>query len=228
MNIKARWHTQFDIPRARMYTYAYDIASTDTSLTVTMTGIFASKAKVPLFELTMVYVIDGNGIHVDVDAAQPKQAWIEQIPRFAMQIETVNGFENLEYFAKGPRANYVDIQNHAYHDIFRSNVTDELEDMIMPQECGNHIDAKYVTLSNSKNKTVTVTGDGFEFSALHYSIEMLEKANHNWELVPSPNTFLLINYKVCGIGSNSCGHRAKPPYSFYEKEFHFAFDVNID
>ena len=228
MNIKARWHTQFDIPRARMYTYAYDIASTDTSLTVTMTGIFASKAKVPLFELTMVYVIDGNGIHVDVDAAQPKQAWIEQIPRFAMQIETVNGFENLEYFAKGPRANYVDIQNHAYHDIFRSNVTDELEDMIMPQECGNHVDAKYVTLSNSKNKTVTVTGDGFEFSALHYSIEMLEKANHNWELVPSPNTFLLINYKVCGIGSNSCGHRAKPPYSFYEKEFHFAFDVNID
>lgn len=227
MNIKPRWYSQFDIPRARMYTHTYDVASTETAVTVTMTGIFASKAKVPLFELTLVYTIDGNGIHIDADAAQPKQAWIEQIPRFAMQLETVNGFESLEYFAKGPRSNYVDIQNHAYHDIFRTNVTDELEDMIVPQECGNHVDAKYVTLSSEHN-SIKVIGDRFEFSALHYSIEALEEAKHNWELVPSPHTFLLINYKVCGLGSNSCGHRAKPPYSFYEKEFRFAFKIMID
>ncbi len=227
MNIKVRWVAQLDIPRARMYVHTYDIASTETALTVTMTGVFASKAKVPIFELTLAYVIDGNGIHVDVDAAQPKQAWIEQLPRFAMQIETVNGFEDLEYFAKGPRACYTDMQNHAYHNIFRTDVTGELEDMIMPQECGNHVDTSYVVLANGKD-TVRVDGKAFEFSALHYSIEMLEKANHNWELIPSPHTFLLVNFKVGGLGSNSCGHRAKAPYAFTEKEFKFAFTLNID
>jgi beta-galactosidase len=231
MNIKGRWRTQFDIPRARMYTcdFAYFLEPTETEFSVSMTGIFASKAKVPLFELTITYKFDANGLHTFVDAKQPAQAWIEQIPRFAMQIETVNGFEDLEYFAKGPRSCYTDIQNHAYHSIFRSTVTDEAEElgyMIMPQEVANHVDTTYVSLS-SANDTIRVDGNGFEFSALHYSIEDLEKAEHNWELTPSAHTYLLINYKVCGLGSNSCGHRAKAPFAFTEKEFTFAFDLTI-
>ncbi len=231
MNIKNRWRTQFDIPRARMYTcdFAYFLEPDETAFSVSMTGIFASKAKVPLFELTITYKIDANGLHVLVDAQQPEQAWIEQIPRFAMQITTVKGFENLEYFAKGPRSCYTDIQNHAYHDIFRTTVTDEAEElgyMIMPQEVANHVDTTYVALSSTSD-TIRVDGNGFEFSALHYSIEDLEKAEHNWELTPSEYTYLLINYKVCGIGSNSCGHRAKAPFAFTEKEFFFAFDLSF-
>ncbi|MBR5188468.1 MAG: DUF4981 domain-containing protein [Clostridia bacterium] len=226
MNIKARWYKQFDIPNARMYVHTYDIQKTENALSVIMTGIFASKAKSPLFELTVSYTFDGNGVHINVDAAQPKYAWIEQIPRFALQIETVDGFESLEYFAKGPRSCYTDIQNHAYHNIFRTNVTDQYEDMIMPQECGNHVDAKYAAVSDGEH-TLRADGNGFEFSALHYSPEMLEKAMHNWELIPSAHTFLLINYKVCGLGSNSCGHRAVAPYSFCEKEFSFAFTLNL-
>lgn len=227
MNIKTRWYSQFDIPRARMYVHTYDIKQTNYSVTVSLTGIFASKGKVPLFELTVRYTIDSFGIYTEVEAVQPKQAWIEQIPRFAMQIETVDGFENLEYFAKGPRSCYTDIQNHAYYGIFHTNVTDQYEDMIMPQECGNHVGAKYALISDGEN-ALRADGDGFEFSALHYSPEMLEKAKHCWELIPSAHTFLLINYKVCGIGSNSCGHRAKPPYSFSEKEFSFAFTLNLE
>ena len=192
-----------------------------------MTGIFASKGKVPLFELSVRYTIDSLGIHTEVEAAQPKQAWIEQIPRFAMQIETVDGFENLEYFAKGPRSCYTDMQNHAYYDIFRTDVTGQYEDMIMPQECGNHVGTKYALVSDGEH-TLRADGNGFEFSALHYSPEMLEKAKHCWELVPSAHTFLLINYKVCGIGSNSCGHRAKPPYSFSEKAFSFEFTLSLE
>ena len=227
MNIKHRWYGQFDIPRARTYVHTYDIEKKDDSLRVVMTGIFASKARVPLFELTFTYTFDNSGVHFDVNAAQPKQAWIEQIPRFALMIETADGFEDLEYFAKGPRSCYTDIQNHAYHDIFRTTVTDQYEDMIMPQEHGNHVDAKYVVLSD-KSGALRVSGNGFEFSALHYSPTMLEKAKHNWELVPSPHTFLLINYKVCGLGSNSCGHRAVAPYSFSEKSFTFSFTLNLE
>ena len=96
----------------------------------------------------------------------------------------------------------------------------------MPQECGNHVDTKYCAISDGAS-TLRASGNGFEFSALHYSPEMLEKAKHNWELVPSAHTFLLVNYKVCGLGSNSCGHRALPPYSFYEKQFTFAFTLEI-
>ncbi len=227
MNIKVRWQNQFGIHKARMYVHTYDITETETAITVKMEGIFAAKGRIPLFYLTICYTIDENGIHSDVKATQPENAWIEQIPRFALQMETIKGFEELEYFAKGPRSCYTDIQNHAYHSVFRTNVTDELEDMIMPQECGNHVDAKYAILSSFEKK-LRVDGNGFEFSALHFSPEMLTEANHSFELTASENTFLLINYKVCGLGSNSCGHRAKMPYSFAEKEFRFAFTVSIN
>ena len=227
MNIKTRWYNQFDIPRARLYVHTHDIAKEENRLLVLLKGIFGSKGKIPLFELSVQYIIDAEGIHTEVKAAQPKQAWIEQIPRFAMQIETADGFESLEYFAKGPRSCYTDIQNHAYYGIFRTNVTEQYEDMIMPQECGNHVGAKYAAVSDEEY-TLRADGDGFEFSALHYSPEMLEKAKHCWELTPSAHTFLLINYKVCGLGSNSCGHRALPPYSFSEKEFTFSFSLSLE
>lgn len=227
MNIKVRWLNQFNLHKSRMYIHTYEITGEETAATIKMTGIYAAKGRNPLFHLTVTYTVDAEGIHTDVEAAQPENAWIEQIPRFALMMETKGCFEDLEYFAKGPRSCYTDIQNHAYHSVFRAKVTEEFEDMIMPQECGNHIDAKYTSLSDGA-KTLRVDGNGFEFSALHYSPEMLTAANHSHELVPAENTFLLINYKVCGIGSNSCGHRAKPPYSFAEKEFRFAFTVSID
>lgn len=227
MNIKTRWFNQFNLHKSRMYIHTYDIAENATNVSIKMEGIYAAKGRLPLFYITLTYMIDENGIHTNVEAKQPENAWIEQIPRFALMIETVKGFDDLEYFAKGPRACYTDIQNHAYHSIFRGSVADEIEDMIMPQECGNHVDATYASLF-CEDKTIRVDGDGFEFSALHFSPEMLTSAMHNFELVPSENTFLLVNYKVCGLGSNSCGHRAKMPYSFAEKEFKFAFTVSID
>ena len=79
-------------------------------------------------------------------------------------------------------------------------------------------------LVNRENE-FRVESDSFEFSALHYSPEMMTGVRHNFELIPSEDTFLLINYKVGGIGSNSCGPIPLSKYIFNED---FSFEFIID
>lgn len=53
-----------------------------------------------------------------------------------------------------------------------------------------------------------------------------EKAAHSFELTPRKETVLRIDYKVSGIGSNSCGPELLPKYRFDEKNFKYTFQVS--
>ena len=65
----------------------------------------------------------------------------------------------------------------------------------------------------------------FTFNAQHYSAEMLTETRHNYELVPDRRTFVYIDYKQSGCGSNSCGPSLAEKYRFSEKEFDFSFAI---
>ena len=135
------------------------------------------------------------------------------------------GFENLEYFAFGPDESYADIRNHARLGFFADTVSNQYEPHIRPQECGNHFGAKEAHLFCGDEK-ISVLGD-FEFSALHYTIGDLENTAHRHLLKARPETVLLINYKVDGIGSNSCGPHPLDKYRFKEKQFEWSFKLEF-
>ena len=97
--------------------------------------------------------------------------------------------------------------------------------MIKPQECGNHFGAKFAELKNENGKTLRIEGEKFEFSALHYTADTLTNVTHNHDLIPDGVTHLLVNYRVNGIGSNSCGPQLPDNYIFLDKEFDFTFDI---
>jgi len=54
---------------------------------------------------------------------------------------------------------------------------------------------------------------------------MLNKAEHTDELVADGKIHLRIDYKVSGIGSNSCGPALESQYRLEEKKIHFAFSI---
>ena len=109
------------------------------------------------------------------------------------------------------------------------------------QECGNHMSTKWLTVSGKKNAESGKEGEGdgavkcekltfraektFEFSALPYTIEELDRKNHAFELEKSGTTEVLICYKNRGIGSNSCGPVLNEKYQLRDKEIHFDFEV---
>ena len=65
---------------------------------------------------------------------------------------------------------------------------------------------------------MTVDG-GFSFNAQHYSAEMLDRTPHDYELTPDGRTYLTVDYKQSGVGSNSCGPSLDEQYRLGERSF---------
>ena len=217
------WKNEF-VRYAALHVLSSEVSYTGTEAEIAFEGSFGAPARFPMYQVRVVYTVRADGIRISVHAEREPRSLVEQIPRFAMEFVLCPELEGLEYFAKGPEACYIDFEEHAKYGVYHSTVTEEYEPMIKPQECGNHIGARYVVLS-SEDASVRFEGESFEFSALHFSAEALTDAAHRHELVPDENVHLLINYKVGGIGTNSCGPKLPQKYIFLDDRFDFTFRI---
>ena len=151
---------------------------------------------------------------------------IDEVPRFGMRFAFKPEFENLEYFGKGNRECYIDYQEHAKMGVWKSTATDEYEPYIKPQDCGNHMNVRWLEVSGAETLRFE-SEKPFEFSALHYTIEELYEKNHAFELEPSNSTEVLICYKNRGVGSHSCGPELSKKYRVTDKVINLNFSIMI-
>ena len=110
--------------------------------------------------------------------------------------------------------------------VYKTTATDNFEHYIKPQENSSHYNTKWATVSTSSGHGLIFTRkSGFEFGLSHFSADALTEAKHDYELVPSKETYVSIDYKQSGIGSASCGVELDEKYRLSEKRFSFAFSV---
>ena len=67
--------------------------------------------------------------------------------------------------------------------------------------------------------------DDISFNASHFSDKQLTQTGHDYELVPNRETYLTVDYKQSGVGSNSCGPKLMEKYQLNEKSFDFRISV---
>ena len=96
---------------------------------------------------------------------------------------------------------------------------------MMPQDCGNHICAKYLKVSGQGRSVCFASDTSFEFSALPYTVEALDGAQHTFELPESTSTEVLICYKNRGVGTASCGPNLNEKYRIKDENIKFSFCV---
>ena len=139
--------------------------------------------------------------------------------------------EKMKYFGYGPMESYLDKRRAARVGLFGGNVTDNFEPYVFPQENSSHFGTRWATVANYSGHGLLfsvaskATENTFMFNAQHYSPQMLDKTRHNYELEPSKSTFVTVDYKQSGIGSNSCGPELFEHYRFNEKEFECSFRI---
>ena len=93
-----------------------------------------------------------------------------------------------------------------------------------PQEHGNHTGVKHLSVCDDQGVGLEFgTDSSFECNVSHYTSEQLTEAMHNYELETGNNTIVRVDYKVSGIGSNSCGPELIEKYRLNEKKFNFSF-----
>lgn len=237
--VKGEWEAEF-LHHVSFFARSCTALEAGGAVIVLAHGILSAPSKLPLYDVTLTYTVGGDGLTVDLHADtrpirnQDGILWTPNpgreltLPRFAMRLTLADGFEQLEYFGKGPRECYIDLADHARYGKHESTVSEQYEPHIRPQECGNHVGVTELTLTDREGTHLTVDADApFEFSALHFSEHDLAAVSHRHKLIPKKETYLLINYRVGGIGSHSCGPKLQAKYRLNEAKIRFTFHISI-
>ena len=192
---------------------------TDTSI--------ASPGKIPAVTAKSSYFFNGNNeitVKVNVNVAD----YINYLPRFGLCFTMPKGFENVSYWGYGPQESYIDKHRGCRWSKFDTTVDGLFENYLFPQENGSHYMTKRLSVTNSIGQgLIFEASPHFSFNVSHYTVEALEAAKHPHEIVKSPETYVIIDYKNSGCGSNSCGPALDPKYRLSEKEFEFEFKMTI-
>ena len=137
------------------------------------------------------------------------------LARIGLGMQFASGFENVEFYARGPRSNYSDRKTGSYLGRFTTTVDDMVDEMIHPQTFGDHEDLRELILTN---KTAGVqlgvkVGGRASFSLSHYdetewctSGDSMWNTNLHWyDLTRDPQVYAHFDYMQRGLGNNSCG-----------------------
>ena len=109
---------------------------------------------------------------------------------------------------------------HAALGKYESNTAAEYVPYVVPQEHGNHFDARALRFEQGLRVD---SNDRFEFCVSQYSTEALAKTAHAAELRPDGLTHLRIDYRDSGLGSNSCGPDLRDDYALRERSISWSF-----
>ena len=187
---------------------------------ITVKGSLSGVSRTPYFKYTAKYSVMSDGtIKVVLDGNVKEECiWL---PRLGFEIKTAYEKAEFSYYGMGPYESYCDMNHASMVDWYESNADKEYVNYIVPQEHGNHIKTKRLSVKNG----LCFEADCMEFNVSHYTSEMLMKATHQDKLIKSDCTNIRIDYKNSGIGSNSCGPELLDKYRLSEKTIHFEFYI---
>lgn len=126
--------------------------------------------------------------------------------RFGKAYKLDETFDDITYYGRNGES-YGDMKEHTQIEMVNSKVADMTEPYIKPQESGNRMDTRYVTIRDTAlNNTVEFTGidKAFELGIKPYSDLELSEMKHRKDEVRT-GTYVTLSAFQRGIGSASCG-----------------------
>lgn len=182
-------------------------------------GSLSGVARAPYFRYTLKILPYANGkLEFYLEGKVRSSAF--WLPRLGFEITIPQNDAEFNYFGNGPYESYNDLCHAGRVSMYSSSANKEYVNYARPQEHGNHTNVKMLKIGK-----LCFEGEGFDCNVSSYSTDSLTKAEHTDELYSDGKTHLRIDYKVSGIGSNSCGPELEKKYRLDEKDIQFAFTV---
>jgi beta-galactosidase len=150
------------------------------------------------------------------------------LPRLGMRFDLVPGFEEVEWYGRGPHECYPDRDRGAALGRHASTVTDQYVPYVMPQEHGLHTATHWCRLSNGALTVRVKAADPFLFSALHHAPEDLTAAKHDVELRARAETIVHVDHLHRGLGTASCGPDTLPQYRISAGRHRWTWHLRVD
>lgn len=225
MYVRRQWQSVgYDRHTVKVYSIASEVKDGLAYIYVKL-GIAADVIKRIVY-VDAVWTIDSVGtVNCKMDCTRDTE--LVFLPRFGIRMFMPKEFNMAEYFGYGPFESYQDKKQASYLGLFAERVEDMHEDYIKPQENSSHFGTKYLTVSDGYNALTVTAKKDFSFNVSEYTQEELYTKMHNYELTKCGDTVLCIDYRMSGVGSNSCGPELLPQYRMDEENFTFDFTLDI-
>lgn len=166
----------------------------------------------------VTYTVYENGIiKVDNKFVAPNEK-TPMIPRVGLRMQLPITFDNLTYYGRGPKENYRDRRTAQFYGEYKTNVKDNYEPYIRPQENNHRTDIRWCAFADKTGKGLLFVADRtFELNASPYKLESMdsgesihngdpitEKTDHRHLTDPQPQKLidLFIDYRMMGVGGD--------------------------
>ncbi|MEM9424157.1 MAG: hypothetical protein AAF975_05145 [Spirochaetota bacterium] len=151
------------------------------------------------------------------------------LPKIGCDMKLISGFQDLEWYGRGPQESYIDSRSAALISLYRSRLADLETPYIYPQEYGNLSDVRFARLSSeSQTLSITANSEPFHLSAWNYSADDIYSAQHRCELRPAPYVTLNIDHRLSGLGSKSFGQDILEEHRVGFADFCYSFVMDLE
>ncbi len=218
-NVQWDWRNS-SIHNAKVKCYSTEVVKADESEAVILSKIsLAAAPNEVVLRADVTYTVKyGMGIKIACDVKWNVQK--KHYPRFGMRLTMPEGAEQMRYFGYGPNESYVDKRLASKLGEYKSTVTENYEPYVFPQENSSHWECRWADVHTVAGHGFLFTScEPFSFNASHFSPEQLTETRHHYELKREPETTVMLDMRMDGIGSNSCGPELAEKYRFNETEF---------
>jgi beta-galactosidase len=200
-------------------------SNADGTVTVTCRSVATGVSPRLKINHLHVYTIHPSGDVVVANTIAADRR-LPELPRVGVTMTLPEGFDQLEWFGRGPHESYCDRKAGAPVGLYRGTVTGQYVPYIMPQEHGNKTDVRWLALAGKGGVGMLLTPlrpGQMECSVSHFSADDLYRACHTHELRPRRETMVNLDYRQRGLGTGSCGPDTLEKYRLPAGKYRFDY-----
>ncbi|MGB4407842.1 MAG: glycoside hydrolase family 2 TIM barrel-domain containing protein [Sphaerochaeta sp.] len=161
--------------------------------------VFHTTIRCGAYQVKVSYRFVNNKVIMEIEA--PK--FSSDIPCFGISFSLDKSYQKVSYYGNEMRESYCDRKGGNVLGRVSFNPYEDQKPYLHPQEYGNRFDVRSLTLTDSKNKGMTIRSNrSFECSVLPYSCHELEEATYIHDLPDTDKLHVRILEGQSGVGGD--------------------------
>jgi beta-galactosidase len=188
-------------------------------------NVFTAQIRCGSFQVKVSYWFSDNKVIMNIDP--PK--FPGPVPCFGISFAIDKRYQNVSYYGNEMMESY---QDRKGGNVLRSvdfNPYLDQKSYLHPQEYGNRIDVRSLTLADNDNKGITIRSNRrFECSVLPYSCHELEDATYIHELPKTEKLHVRVLEGQSGVGGDdSWGAPVHEAYQYYGPKSTWEVEIEV-
>ncbi len=184
-------------------------------------AVYTAKNKAKLTVKRSLTLLSTGVLAVNLEFDVPAE--LTDMPRLGWSVPLADGFENFTFYGNGPYENYCDRRAGSVISLYKQSVSEQFQEYLIPQECGNHTAVRFAAIDNGKVGLMAVVPQLMECSAHHNTPADFQAALHSNDPVARPVTFFNLDLCQRGLGTASCGEDTRHRYRIHSGVHRFCF-----